>query len=237
MSYKIWTTPGGSIDEFSYILSQLPHLLIAGCTGSGKSVLINNIMRTLLFQAPNEAQFILIDPKRVELSQYRDLPHTLSHDTEPKQIQRTLEFVCKIMDKRFKTMQKQGVKMSKEPHIYVIIDEYADLVIQNKKGTEKPLQRICALGRASNIHVILATQRPTRDIVNGVVKANMPYRVALKCSSSQESRNILEQKGAEDLPKYGECYFLNSSEIEHWEIPLYSDENIGKILAFWRGQK
>lgn len=208
-------------------LLEQPHLLIAGATGSGKSVLIHNLIYHILIY---NHKMILIDPKRVELIDYKKVKNTLTYETEISDILATLARTIATMDKRFKTMQKQGLKKSLEPHIYIIIDEYADLVIQAKKEIEPLITRIAQLGRAANVHLMLATQRPTRDIITGAIKVNLDSRVALRCPSPQDSRNIIDRKGAELLPAYGEAYYLEKGIIYKISIPLPDQEILDNLI-------
>ena len=162
---KQWRTPGGTASAICLNMLEQPHLLIAGSTGSGKSVLINSLIYTALFKSPNQCKFILIDPKRVELVEYKQLPHTISHNSELPDILEALQTAIGLMENRYKLMQRQRLKKSNAADIYIIIDEYVDLVIQSKKQVERYIIRLSQLGRAANIHLILATQRPTRDII------------------------------------------------------------------------
>ena len=200
---KLWRTPKGLASTICLDMLKQPHLLIAGSTGSGKSVLINSLIYTALYQSPNRCKFILIDPKRVELVDYKVLPHTISYSSEILNILKALQYSVDLMEKRYKQMQRQRIKKSNDTDIYIIIDEYADLIIQAKKQVEPHIIRLSQLGRAANIHLILATQRPTKDIITGAIKVNLDSRIALRCSTAQDSRNILDAKGAETLPRYG----------------------------------
>lgn len=215
-------------------LLKQPHLLIGGSTGSGKSVLINNLIYHILQDPPTKKQMILIDPKKVELMDYQDLPHTLNYVTEIDEILAALDTAISIMIKRFKVMQRFRLKKSKEADIYIIIDEYADLVIQAKKLVEPKIIRLSQLGRAGNIHLILATQRPTRDIVTGALKVNLDSRIALRCPSPQDSRNIIDRRGAELLPKYGEAYYLEQGYLHHIKIDMIPQADLNALIDYWK---
>lgn len=191
-----------------------PHTLIAGATGSGKSVLINAIIYTLIQNTPDKAKMILIDPKRVELIQFAGLPHCIGYASEPQRISDYINYAVYLMEERYKVMQAQRVKQSKAAAVYVIIDEFADLMTTQRKAVVMPLCRLAQLGRAANIHLILATQRPTRDIITGQIKVNIDSRVALRCPTAQDSRNIINIKGAETLPRYGEGYYLTPDTMQ-----------------------
>lgn len=213
-----------------------PHLLIAGSTGSGKSVLINSLIYTALEDAPTRTQFILIDPKRVELVDYKPLPHVLEYASEPDEIQATLQCAVALMEYRYKHMQKLHQKKSDRPDVYIIIDEFADLMTTQKKQTLPHLIRIAQLGRAANIHLILATQRPTKDIISGQIKVNIDSRIALRCPTAQDSRNIINIKGAETLPRYGYGYYLTANGCELISIPMTAPEDIQRRIDWWTRQ-
>lgn len=231
-----YTTPGGNIHKLYADILKQPHTLIAGATGSGKSVLLNGLIATALYKAPSECQFILIDPKRVELRSYKELPHTLIHATETPDIIRALNYALCLMESRYKRAEEQGLKQSTETPIYIIIDEFADLMTTAQKYTLTPLCRLAQLGRAANIHLILATQRPTRDIINGQIKVNIDSRVALRCPTAQDSRNIINIKGAEMLPRNGYGYYLTPDTMQPVlvEIPFVSEDEINRLIAHWR---
>ena len=212
-----------------------PHLLVAGTTGSGKSTLLNTLMFNCLAFCPQQAQFILIDPKGCELVDYARLPHTLKHCTSLNEILSALELACNLMDSRFKEMKKKNQKESEHIHTYVIIDEYIDIKLQLGKKAEQLLIRLIAKGRASRIHVILCTQRPTRDIINGAIVANFPAKIALRCNSKQESRNIIDIGGAELLPRYGQALYRlpECRDIQTIEIKQTPHEQIIERVDYW----
>ena len=215
-----------------------PHLLIGGTTGSGKSVLINDLMYTALMRPPTMASFVLIDPKRVELKDYRNLPHTIAYASEPDDIVATLQTVVKAMDDRFKDMEARDQKVTDYSDVYVVIDEFADLITTSKKQVLPLLCRIAQLGRAAKIHLIMATQRPTRDIITGQIKVNIDARVALRCPTAQDSRNIMNLNGAERLPQYGQGYYLTpeSNMPTLYEIPYIPEADIRERIAYWMTQ-
>jgi S-DNA-T family DNA segregation ATPase FtsK/SpoIIIE len=234
---KLWRMPGGLASVICLDMLKQAHLLIAGTTGSGKSVLINSLIYTALYKSPNRCQFILIDPKRVELIDYKPLPHTISYSSELPNILDALQYSVELMEKRYKQMQRQRIKKSNAANIYIIIDEYADLVIQAKKQVERCVIRLSQLGRAANIHLILATQRPTRDIVTGAIKVNLDSRVALHCSTAQDSRNILDIKGAETLPRYGYGYYRTPEGLKLICIPMTNPKELAARVKWWTDQK
>lgn len=235
---KTWTTPEGTYNKLFDDMIQENHLLIAGATGSGKSVVLNGIIARLLFNAPPENKLILIDPKRVELSIYKDLPHCIGYASEPEAISILLGHCIDEMEKRYKEMESQRLRKYEKGHIYIIIDEYADLVLTSKKETENKIQRIAQLGRAANIHIILATQCVLAEVINTKIKCNFPARIALKTSNAQDSRNIIDRSGAELLPRYGQCIYHNPIDGDLiYNVPMVPDEEINKLIDFWMKQK
>lgn len=238
MFKKQWKTPQGPASHLVLDFINQTHLLIAGTTGSGKSVIINNIIYTLLYKSPKEVKLILIDPKKVELVNYKDLPHTLAYASEQADIINTIKDAVTLMDKRYKVMQDKRIKKSKEADIYIIIDEYADLITTSKKGIERLICRIAQLGRAAKIHLIIATQRPTRDIITGQVKVNIDSRLALRVPTAQDSRNIINIKGAEQLSKYGEGYYLTPDTLtpQLVNIDYINDLELAARVKWWTAQ-
>ncbi len=233
---KQWRTPGGMAAAVCLDMLKQPHLLIGGSTGSGKSVLINSLIYTALYKSPNRYQFILIDPKRVELIDYKPLPHTISYNSEMPDILEALQYSIDLMENRYRLMQRQRIKKSNAADIFIIIDEYADLVIQAKKQVERYIIRLSQLGRAANIHLILATQRPTRDIITGAIKVNLDSRVGLRCPSPQDSRNIIDIKGAETLPRYGYGYYRTAGGLELVSIPMTDPGELANRVKWWTNQ-
>lgn len=235
---KTWKTPQGKATALALDFINQNHLLIAGTTGSGKSVIINNIIYTLLYKSPKEVKLILIDPKKVELVQYKELPHTLAYASEQADIINTIKNTVALMEQRYKTMQKQGIKKSKEANIYIIIDEYADLITTSKKDTECLICRLAQLGRAARVHLIIATQRPTRDIITGQVKINIDSRLALRVPTAQDSRNIINIKGAENLAKYGQGYYLTPDTLtpQLVDISYIPETELADRVKWWTSQ-
>ncbi|MGN0106240.1 MAG: FtsK/SpoIIIE domain-containing protein [Hominilimicola sp.] len=216
-----------------YNMEQQPHLLIAGCTGSGKSVLLNGLVCDLIKKPPTLVQLILIDPKRVELSCYAKTPHCLAYACDPDAMTNTLEYAVELMMNRYDQMQRTQRRRFCGSDVYVIVDEFADLITTDKKRTLPLLMRLAQLGRAAKVHLFIATQRPTRDIVSGQIKVNMDSRVALRCPSAIDSRNIINVKGAETLPKYGKGYYLTPDTIAPLliDIPNCTDDDIDTAVA------
>lgn len=234
---KKWTTPAGKAYNLYINMLEQPHLLVAGATGSGKSVVINALMYTALFQLPTKIQFILIDPKRVELMNYKKLPHTLIYASEPDTMIQALEKAMEITESRYKQMQRKNIKKYQDGHIYIVIDELADLMTTNKKHVQPLLQRLCQIGRAANVHVLAATQCPLASVIPTPIKVNFDARVGLRTRSAQDSRNIMGFKGCESLPRYGRGYYMTPDGITLLNIPMHTEEDISTQVRFWLKQK
>lgn len=234
-----WETPANHSYTYATDMLLQPHLLIAGTTGSGKSVLLNSLIYTALKWSPNRAQFVLIDPKRVELAKYAKLPHVIRYAKEIEDCIQAFAEVAEIMDARYERMSRSGLDETAEPHIYVFVDEYAPLIISAKKRVEPLLMRIAMLGRAAHIHLVLCTQRPTRDIITGAVKVNIDARVALRCPTAQDSRNIIGIGDAATLPMYGEAYYFTPQRMEPelMEIKRIDPAEIERVVNEWTAQQ
>lgn len=236
---KEWKTPGGTATAVCLDMLKQPHLLVAGSTGSGKSVLLNSLIYTALYKAPHRCEFVLIDPKRVELIDYKQLPHTLIYASEPPEIVATLENCISLMENRYKILQAEHRKeWNDNEHTYIFIDEFAELMTTQKRETMPQIIRLALLGRAAHIHLIIATQRPTRDIINGQIKVNIDARIALRCPTAQDSRNIINTKGAETLPRIGYAYYLTPETMQPQliKVPYTSDEELKKRVEWWKNQ-
>ncbi len=229
-------------------LSSMPHLLIAGTTGSGKSVCINTIILSLLYRhTPDKCKFILIDPKMLELSTYEGIPHLLCPViTEAKKAASVLGWVVKEMESRYRLMTKEGVrnidsynakhKLSM-PFIVVVVDEMSDLMLVAGKEIENYIQKLSQMARAAGIHIIMATQRPSVDVITGTIKANFPTRISFQVTSKIDSRTILGEQGAEQLLGKGDMLFMSSANrIIRIHAPFVSDDEIEKINNFLRSQ-
>tara|TARA_Y100000591_G_scaffold252542_1_gene224113 strand:+ start:3532 stop:5613 length:2082 start_codon:yes stop_codon:yes gene_type:complete len=229
-------------------LSVMPHLLIAGTTGSGKSVCINTIILSLLYRhTPDKCKFILIDPKMLELSTYEGIPNLLCPViTEAKKAASVLGWVVKEMESRYKLMTKVGVRNidgynSKHkpfmPYIVVIVDEMSDLMLVSGKDIENYIQKLSQMARAAGIHIIMATQRPSVDVITGTIKANFPTRISFQVSSKIDSRTILGEQGAEQLLGKGDMLFMSSANrITRIHAPFVTEDEIEKINNFLRSQ-
>lgn len=219
-------------DFYIDLLAQT-HLLIAGATGSGKSVVVNGMLYTALLNPVTDYNFILIDPKRVELAQYKDVPHTICYASESDTMVDALQLAMNICEKRYKQMQKQGIRKYQGTKILVVIDELADLLTTNRKQVFPIIQRLCQIGRAASIMVIACTQSPIARIIPTELKVNFDSRIALRTSCKQDSRNIIGVAGCECLPIYGQCFYKRSIGITRWKVPFYSDSDIQKLVDMW----
>ncbi len=229
-------------------LALMPHLLIAGTTGSGKSVCINTIILSLLYKhSPEKCKFILIDPKMLELSTYEGIPHLLCPViTEAKKAASVLGWVVKEMESRYRLMTKEGVRnidgynvkhKLPMPYIVVVVDEMSDLMLVAGKEIENYIQKLSQMARAAGIHIIMATQRPSVDVITGTIKANFPTRISFQVTSKIDSRTILGEQGAEQLLGKGDMLYMSSANrILRIHAPFVSDNEIEKINNFLRSQ-
>jgi len=235
-------------------LAIMPHLLIAGATGSGKTVCVNTIITSLLYNStPDEVKFIMIDPKRVELAVFNDLPHLLSPVvTDSKKVASTLEWIVSEMDSRYELFAKAGVRnidlynekfgresKDKLPYIVIVIDELADLMMVAQDQVEGAITRLAQLSRAVGIHIVIATQRPSVDVITGVIKANFPSRISFKVASKVDSRTVLDINGADKLLGRGDMLFVEpgSSRPTRAQCSLISDKEIERITNFIKSQR
>ena len=236
-------------------IAKTPHLLVAGSTGSGKSVCINSFLATILMKyRPDEVKLLLVDPKKVELSNYNGVPHLLCPVvTDPKKASVALQKIVSEMEKRYDLFSEKGVKnigtynewvdkenqksevpIKKMPYIVVIIDELADLMLVASKEVEDSIMRITQMARAAGIHLIVATQRPSTDVITGVVKANIPSRISFAVATGIDSRTILDQTGAEKLLGKGDMLFLPMGENDPIRIQgtYISDDEIRRVIEY-----
>ena len=242
-------------------LATMPHLLIAGATGSGKTVCINSLIMSMLFNStPEDVRFIMIDPKRVELAVFNDMPHLLAPVvTDHNKVASTLDWVVSEMDSRYELLAKSGVrnidlynekfgnkeksedgsKPTKLPYIVLIIDELADLMMVAQNEVESAITRLAQLSRAVGIHIMLATQRPSVDVITGVIKANFPARISFKVASKVDSRTVLDMNGADKLLGRGDMLFIEpgASRPVRAQCSLISDKEIEKITDFIKAQR
>lgn len=234
-------------------LAKMPHLLVAGATGSGKSVCINGIITSILYKAkPDEVKFLMVDPKMVELNVYNGIPHLLAPVvTDPKRASLALKKIVVEMEKRYELFSKSGARnvegynlMMKDnpeavlPYIVVIVDELADLMMVAANDVEDAIARLAQMARAAGIHLIIATQRPSVDVITGVIKANIPSRIAFGVSSQVDSRTILDMAGAEKLLGRGDMLFMpmGASKPIRVQGAFMSDQEVEAIVGYVRGQ-
>ena len=241
-------------------LGEMPHLLIAGTTGSGKTVCVNSLITSLLFNAtPDEVKFLMVDPKMVELAMFNGLPYLLCPVvTDAKKVSGALSWVVNEMEKRYQLFAKLGVRNidiynskfknkelqseespAKLPYIVVIIDELADLMVIASQDVENAITRLAQLSRAVGIHIILATQRPSVDVVTGVIKANFPARISFKVASKVDSRTVLDMNGADKLLGRGDMLFLQPGNAKpiRAQGTLISDKELERIVSFIKTQR
>ena len=230
-------------------LSRMPHLLIAGATGAGKSVAINAFVASILFKAtPDEVRLLMIDPKRIELSAYEGIPHLLHPVVvEPKMASRALMWAVREMERRYILLEEMRVKSfasynevaeEKLPYIVIIVDELADLMMVASKDVETSIARLAQMARAAGMHIILATQRPSVDVLTGLIKANFPTRLSFKVSSKVDSRTILDGSGAEHLLGLGDMLFLppGAAKLQRIHGAYISEEETERMIAFLKKQ-
>ena len=223
-------------------LSKTPHLLVAGTTGSGKSVFINTLLASILYKfSPKDLRLILIDPKMLELSVYNDIAHLLTPVvTEPKKAIIALKWVCKEMERRYSLMNEENTRslegyneksLEKLPYIIVFIDEMADLMMTAGKEVEHYVQRLAQMARACGIHLVMATQRPSVDIITGSIKANFPSRISFQVASKYDSRTVLGEIGAEQLLGNGDMLMTkNGGNIIRYQSAFISDNEVNKLI-------
>ncbi len=246
-------------------LATMPHLLIAGSTGAGKSVLINSLIISMLYKAtPDELKLVLVDPKRLELGLYEDIPHLFTPVvTDPRLAANVLRNATREMENRLKLLAQRGVRSIDQynrtfskgqslelfadldedehkplPYIVIIIDELADLMMVDTNGVEESITRLAQMARAVGIHLILATQRPSVDVITGLIKANFPSRIAFRVATKVDSRTILDANGAQALLGRGDMLYLpsGSSRLHRIHGPMITEEEVSAVCDFWRWQ-
>lgn len=224
-------------------ITKAPHLLIAGETGSGKSVCLNTLINCLLFRAtPNQIRLLMIDTKRVELSAYEGIPHLYAPIAKDgNSAAYIVKELCYLMRERQKAMEANGyvdISQTEYPRILLVIDELADLILMQKDEIEPLLITLAQLGRAAGIHLILATQRPTVNVVTGLLKANVPCRIALQTASIRDSMTILDHKGAERLTGSGDAILKTPDKVEETrlQIAFINRQDINAVTEWWRNK-
>jgi len=243
-------------------LTSMPHVLIAGSTGSGKSVAINAMIMSMLFKAtPEQVRLILVDPKRVELGMYEGVPHLFTPIiTEPKLAANALRNAVREMERRLKLLASRSVRNLEQynklfettpslfeadnpdekplPQIVIIIDELADLMMLDRANVEESITRLAQMARAVGIHLVLATQRPSVDVITGLIKANVPTRMSFRLATKVDSRTILDSNGAESLLGRGDMLFLapGTSRLQRIHAPFVTEKEISAVVEFWKSQ-
>ena len=241
-------------------LATMPHVLIAGSTGSGKSVAINAMIMSVLYKAtPDQVRLILVDPKRVELGMYEGIPHLFTPIiTEPKMAANALRNAVREMERRLKLLASRSVRNIDQynrlfenpslfeddpeqkplPYIVIIIDELADLMMLDKANVEEAVTRLAQMARAVGIHLVLATQRPSVDVITGLIKANVPSRLSFRLATKVDSRTILDSNGAESLLGRGDSLFLppGTSRLQRVHAPFVTEKEIEAVTEFWKKQ-
>jgi S-DNA-T family DNA segregation ATPase FtsK/SpoIIIE len=241
----------------------MPHLLIAGSTGAGKSVAINAMIMSILYKAtPDQVRLILVDPKRLELGNYEGVPHLYTPIiTEPKLAANALRNAVREMERRLKLLAAKGVRNIDQynrlfdqggtpslfeedsdekpiPYIVIIIDELADLMMLDSSNVEESITRLAQMARAVGIHLVLATQRPSVDVITGLIKANFPARVSFRVATKVDSRTILDANGAEALLGKGDMLYLpsGSARVHRLHAPFVTEKEIAAVVEFWKSQ-
>ncbi len=243
-------------------LASMPHLLIAGSTGTGKSVAINAMIMSILYKStPDEVRLILVDPKRLELGNYEGVPHLYTPIiTEPKLAANALRNAVREMERRLKLLAAKGVRNIDSttsclttrpaclatirhdegpiPYIVIIIDELADLMMLDGHNVEESITRLAQMARAVGIHLVLATQRPSVDVITGLIKANFPARVSFRVATKVDSRTILDANGAEALLGRGDMLYLpsGSARVHRLHAPFVTEKEIAAVVEFWKAQ-
>ena len=242
-----YTSPTGTVKALYVDALKQSHLLIAGCQGSGKSVLINGLINTLLYRLPFDkaycenqdgAQLILIDPKRVELAAYAKLPHTLAHAAgfNPEAWVSALQKAVGIMDNRYIYMERAGLKKYDKGDLYVIIDEWAAVYKNGGRDAYKLVMRLVSEGRAARVHVIMATQVPKANIIPTEIRENFDARFCLRTANAIQSRVIMENDGCESLPRYGQGFYVTPEGTSLYKIPYIQEEEISRNIEWWNDQ-
>jgi len=235
-----YRTPAGSVSRLFTDCLQQSHLLIAGATGSGKSVFENGLIAAALYDSPLRRRFILIDPKGTELDMYQDLPHTITYAHTTDEAVQALQTAADIVQRRFADMRRRHIKTYDGSHLYIIIDELMYLMNRPtvKRQVYDLLQDLLCIARSAAVHVIAITQNPTRDTLHPSIRCNFDARMALRTATRQDSRNIIEVGGCERLPNpktagkaYG--YYRHGGDITLYELPYVTEDEITRLIRHW----
>ena len=236
IAYRV---PGGKYYSIYRELSDRPHLLIAGATGSGKSVTVNGIIHAILtLQSPARARFILIDPKKVELIDYKQLPHTMIYASDPNEITTALQSALQETDRRYYYMQRKHIKEYDGPILYVIIDELADLMVSMKNETLPLLQRIAQIGRAAQVRIIACSQNIMAQTIPTVLKCNFNTILGLRTATKSQSRYLIAETGCEKLPDpktagtaYG--FLRDGADLTKHQLFMFPEKELQRLIKYW----
>ena len=237
-----YVTPGGKVYALYNEMANETHLLVAGETGCGKSTVINGVIFNMLHHSPAKVQFVLIDPKRTELIDYKDLPHVLAYAYRQEDIISALRQTVNIMERRLTEMQARRLKLCDGPRLVVVIDELADLLLTMKKQAAPLLQRILQLGRAANIMVIAGTQVVNASVIKTELRVNFTAIVGMRTATATQSRLMVGKAGCEMFPdprteRRALGYYRHGCACELYEIPLYTDDQYNQILNWWTSRQ
>lgn len=234
----LYRTPGGKIFPLYDNMLNQSHLLIAGATGAGKSVLINSLIATAALQSPAKNQFVLLDPKTTEFFQWSALPHSLRYAYEVDEMIKSLRFAVEVMENRLRHLHDMGERIWQGSQIYIVIDELADLLLTAKSDVVPLLQRICQLGRAAGVHCIGATQCLLSSVLPTQIRVNFPAVVCLRTATKQQSRFIVDKTGAETFPDpktEGKAlgYYRTGADIKQFQVYAVPDAEQARLRSWW----
>ena len=237
-----YRTPGGDVYSLFEDMRKQSHLLIAGATGSGKSVALNGIICNILHRGPSEAAMILIDPKRVELVQYSKTPHCIRYASEQDEILSALRLALDITNERYSQMRRDGVREYRGGDVYVIIDELAALMTMQKKTVLPILQQLGQIARAAHVHMIACTQTVKAEVLPTQLTCNFDARFALRTATAQQSRMIVDRSGCETFPDPREegralGFYRRGANLDLYQVPRYTDDQYNQILNWWQSKQ
>ena len=239
---KKYRTPSGKVFSLYRNMLQQPHLLIAGATGSGKSVLINSLISTAIYDSPAVCRFILLDPKTTELWQWKSLPHTLEYSYDVSDMLTSLENAVRLMENRLHHMHAVGERMWTGAQVYIIIDELADLLTTAKSAVVPLLQRLCQLGRAAGVHVVAATQCILASVLPTPIRVNFSSVVCLRTATRQQSRFVVDRPGAELFPDpklagKAYAYYRTGANVHQFEVYKVPENEQYSLIRWWKNPK